>query len=202
MPPRALHERPARDGRGRENADRGGAVPAPRSALHDRERQQREARGQQQGTAQVRQRPPPRRATLDEDAPSEHDGGDPERHVDQERQPPVVRLHQCSPQRRAETGGRRRGRTPQADGVCAPFGRERCDDERERCRDEQCRARGLHGASRDQQAERRRDRAQHRGDGEEHDARGEHASPAEEIREPAGGDEERGEDDVVAVEDP
>ena len=90
------------------------------------------------------------------------------------------------------SGGRRR----------ALLERELGEQQRQRGRDEDRRARGLHDARGDQHLDRRRQPADGRGGQEGRDADEEHPPPAEAVRQPARRHQQRGEDDVVGVEDP
>ena len=90
------------------------------------------------GAADVGQPSPAWRAALDERAPDRVIASDADRQVDQERQPPAPELDQGAADRRAEAGGERGRRAPQADGVAAAVLGERLDHDGERGRDQQC----------------------------------------------------------------
>ena len=134
-------------------------------------------------------------------AAGEHDRGA-ERQVDEEDEAPVGELDQGAAEGRADR--RRRGRrgAPEADPGGAALGREAVEDDRQRGRGDHRRGDALDDAEGDQQRQRGGRRAEQAGGGEAGDAEQEDAAVAEAVGEPAGRDQQRGDDDEVAVEHP
>ena len=129
--PGAEHEEGQQQRGDDEAADDGPARPAPLVPLDDPQGEQPEGEGEQRRPAEVRQGPAPRCPALDERAPGDDPGGDPEGKVHEERPAPVTELHEQAADRRAEAGRQRGRRAPQPDGVGPALGGERRDDQRQ-----------------------------------------------------------------------
>ena len=138
---------------------------------------------------------------LVEDADRGERGDQADRHVDEE-DPVPADLHEEAADRRAEGGGDAGDRRPDADRDRALLGREGGQEEAERGRDHHRRADRLQHAGADQEGDRGGGRAERRGDGEGEQAGDEDALAADPVGDPPGGDEQGGEDDRVAVQDP
>ena len=143
-----------------------------------------------------------RLASFRKDATAEQEADDPDGQVDEERPPPAEVLDHEGAHGGARGTGDRADRPPDGHGHRDLVAGEGLEDEGERRRDEGGGADRLQHPRRDQGAGGRRQAAQHRRHGEDHD-RGEERAPAPDpVRQPAGRDQQGGEDDRVGVEDP
>jgi hypothetical protein len=187
--------------RGGEGAQGGDTGPAPVVALDDRQRHQRQAGGQHQCPGQVGQAGVEPGSLAQGAAAEGYDGGA-ERQVDEEDQAPVGEHDQGAAQSRADRRRRGRSGAPDADPGRPLLEREGIEDERQRGRRDHRRADALDHAEGDQEAERGRQCAEQAGGGETRDPEQEDPLVAKAVGEPAGGHEQGGDDDEVAVEHP
>ncbi len=124
-----------------------------------------------------------------------------QRHVDEERRAPTDRLDQEPAQERAQDHGGRGARCPQADCASPLLAVERGGDDRQAARDEKGAECALDQAGEDEHLHVRRQTAGHRGHPEAGQADAEHAPASVEVADPAGQDEEGGEDSQIAAVD-
>ena len=186
---------------GGEGGERPGAGPAPVVALDDPQRHRRQAERQHQRPGQVGQAAVASAWLGQQPAAGEQQRGA-ERQVDEEDEPPAVEFDQGGAEGRPGRRGRGGGGAPEADPGRPLLGREAVEDDRQRGRRDRRRPRPLQDAEGDQRLERGRDRAEQAGEGEEAEAAEEDALVAEAVGEPAGRDQQRRDDDEVAVEHP
>ncbi len=123
--------------------------------------------------------------------------------VDEEHPPPAHRRDQQPAQEWSGRGGDARHRTPQPEGPRPCCGRRvGLLEQGQRTRDDQRRAESLHQPGRHQEEGGRRERARGRGDREHRHARAEDPPVPQPVAQCAGGQQEPGEDQGVAVGDP
>ena len=196
-----VHREPGQRHRAqREHADRCGAAPSPRAALHQPQRERADPAGDQHRSERVgrrhlvarhRRQPPP--------ADEQREQAD--RHVDKEH-PAPARGHQDAaddrPQRRRDPADRR----PGADRAMAAFRRGGREDQAQRGRRQQSGAGGLHHAECHEHRQAGRGAARRRCRHEHRHAEQEAPIAAVAVGEPAEQHQQRGVHDRVRVEDP
>ena len=126
----------------------------------------------------------------------------PDRQVDDEDRPPGDRADQVAAEQRPERRRHAAQPRPGADRAGAVAGPEAGLDDRQAAGRQQGAADPLDQPGDDQQLGARRDRAEQRGGGEEADAEDEDAPPPVAVAERAAEQDQRGEGQQVAVEDP
>ena len=147
------------------------AEPSPLVGLHDGERQQREARGEQDDAERIGQATRVRLLPLGEHAPPEREADDADRQVDEEGPPPTEVLDDERSERGAERTGDSADCPPDRDGDRDLLAGEGLQHEGERRRHQCSGTDGLQDTGGDEESRRRGEAAQHRGEGEHDDCR-------------------------------
>jgi len=202
VPPAAPDDHRAEGERRRQAADDPGTVPAPLLALDHAEDQRSDRDGEQQRAGQVGNPPSAGRPALVQPPAGQQCRRHADRDVHQEHQAPVRGGDEQSAERGAKAGGGRADRGQQGNAVGPVRGREGVQHQRQGRWHEEGGAESLHHPEGDQSVRRRRDRAQQRAGGEQPQAEHEDAPAPEQVRDPRGRQEKRGEHDVVGIQDP
>ncbi len=199
---RAAQEPAGKQGAREQAAQDPGREPAPFVGLDQGDGEGGDGGGEQDGAEQVGQRSGLLVVTRRGQYAGPHgDGGDADRDVDDEHPAPVG-LDQQSAEDRSEAGGDPADRGPGPDGAGALGRGSGVQQQRERGRHQRGRARRLEHAGGVEPADGRGERAECGGDGEDGQPGKEHLAVADAVRQSSGGDQQRGEDDGVAVQHP
>src|SRR3954454_17509898 len=200
-----LHERERgkqqdADGHPRQNS-RG--APAEHVAANDAVDQRHHPCGDEKSAREVEVAMPEHAPALRNEATSEEDDGQADRHVDEEDRRPAEPLGQHAAQQDAGGGAETAERAPDAESAVAgcPFLERRRDDREARRRDHRA-ADALDRASAEEAGWGARERAEEGGGGEQGGAREEYSPAPEEVGGPPAEEEQSGERKRVGVDDP
>ncbi len=201
MTGRARDEERRKHGRADECRDDPSRGPAPTRTLDDRQRQDRDRSGQEQGADRVGEGSL-LVTRLDEQSARGDERGKPDQEIDEEDPAPALPVDEHAAE--AGTGGGRdgAGRAPKGGRYRPLLEWELREDEPERGWHEDRAADRLERTGSDQHVDVPGQPAHGRGGEEEQHAGEEEAAAAETVGEPPGGNERGGEENVVGVQDP